>query len=126
VDWSRLPESMRRRAEELERQPPLEKVRAFLGAYVNDMDSMDEVRANIWLTASSRTRWLKLDMQALDAVLAEPQPPGVLAELVAWVANWRLDDPSDEGARAFLRQIADVLREVLAEAEQRPRGGESS
>jgi hypothetical protein len=110
---------MRRRVEELERQPPLEKVRDFLGFYVNDTDSLDEVRASLRMTAASRTWGLKLDMRALDAVLAEPQQPGVLSELVAWEANKGLDDPSDEGAAAYLRQLADMLREVLEEAEQR-------
>ncbi len=119
-----MPESMRRRAEELEQQPPLEKARAFLGTHVNDMISLDEVRASVRLNAASRIRWLRLDLHALDTLISEPQPPGLLAELVAWDANWVLDDPSDEGAKAFLRQIADILREVLAEAE-RARGGGS-
>jgi hypothetical protein len=119
VDLSRLPESMRRRAEELERQPPLEKVRDFLGNHVNDMESVDEVRADLRLVAASGTWGLKLDMRALDAVLAESQPPGVLSEMVAWDANWVLDDPSDQGAAEYLRQIAEMLREVLEEVEQR-------
>jgi hypothetical protein len=89
------------------------------------MDSLDEVRAGLRLTAASRTRWLKLDLRALDAVLAEPQPPGLLSRLVAYDANRRLNDPVGRGGRGYLRQIADVLREVLAEADQRHRRDES-
>jgi len=121
VDISRLPEPLRRRAEELERLPTVEKVRSFLGAFVADMVSLDEVQAGMRQVAASGTFGLKREMRALDQLLVEPQPPGVLAELVAWDANWVLDDPSDVGAAAFLRQIAAMLRDVLAEAEQRRR-----
>jgi hypothetical protein len=117
MDISRLPERLRRRAEELERRPTLEKVRSFLGGFVADMESFDEIRAGMRQVAASSTFGLKREMRALDEFLAEPQPPGVLAELVAWDANWRLDDPSDQGAEAFLRQIADMLRDALAEVD---------
>jgi hypothetical protein len=118
VDISRLPEPLRSRAEELERRPIPQKVRDFLRGHVTDMESFDEIRADLRLVAASTTFGLKRDMRALDEFLAEPQPPGLLARLVAWDANWPLDDPSDGAAAAFLRQIADVLREVLAEAEE--------
>jgi len=49
---------------------------------------------------------------------AEPQgPPGTLARLVGWDGNWVLDDPSDAGAAQFLRELAQLLRAVLDEAE---------
>jgi hypothetical protein len=117
VRWSGLPERMRRRQDELEGQPPLDRVRAFVGGELSDADSLDEVRAGWWQLAGMNTRALKLDLRALDAVLAAPQPPGLLSELVAWDANWVLDDTSDAGAEAFLRQIAEMLRQVVAEAE---------
>jgi hypothetical protein len=116
---------LRSRAEELERRPLLEKVRDFLGGMIGDMGSVDEVRSLLETVAASGTFGLKRDLRALDELLASPQPPGVLSELVAWEANWVLDDPSDEGAAAFLREIADMLREVIDVADQRRRPGGS-
>jgi len=118
VDISRLPEPLRGRAEELERRPTLQKVREFLSGHVNDMDSVDEIRDQLRSIAASTTFGLRSEMRALDEFLAAPRPPGQLAELVAWDANWRLDDPSDEGAEVFLRQLADMLREVVTEADE--------
>jgi hypothetical protein len=125
VDTSRLPEPLRSRAEELERRPLLEKVRDFLGGMIGDMGSVDEVRSLLETVAASGTFGLKRDLRALDELLASPQPPDVLSELVAWEANWVLDDPSDEGAAAFLRESADMLREVIDVADQRRRPGGS-
>jgi hypothetical protein len=122
VDISRLPEPLRSRAEELERRPTMEKVRDFLGLLA-DMVSLNEVRSDLEAVAASSTFGLRRDLRALVELLATPQPPGVLSELVAWEADWMLDDPSDEGAEAFLRQIAGMLREVIDEAEQRRLGG---
>jgi len=42
----------------------------------------------------------------------DPPPP----ESGAGDANWVLDDPSDAGALAFLREVAQMLREVIAAA----------
>lgn len=121
MDISRLPEPLRSRAEERERRPLLEKVRDFVGYFVNDMETLDEIRRGMEQVAASGTWGLKRDLAALDEFLAAPQPPGVLSQLVAWDANWVLDDESDEAAGEFLRQITEVLREVIAEADQRRR-----
>nr|BFE76343.1 hypothetical protein GCM10020092_096440 [Actinoplanes digitatis] len=45
-------------------------------------------------------------------------PPGTLARLVGWEANWVLDDPSDAGAARFLTDLAEMLREVIGEVER--------
>jgi hypothetical protein len=56
------------------------------------------------------------DLAGIEALLASSSnEPGVLADLVAWDANWVLDDPSDEGAKRFLREVAEMIREVLAD-----------
>lgn len=50
-------------------------------------------------------------IDAIDELLASPQPPGLLAELVALDANRALRDPSDAGARTWLEAlVADVRR----------------
>lgn len=119
MDSSRLPEPLRSRAEELDRLPPLEHVKRLLRFRVGAMGSFDEIRAEMRKTAAHATRRLMQELTHLDALLAQPQPPGLLTHLVAYEANWVLDNPSDQASAAFLRQIADLLREVLAETEQR-------
>jgi hypothetical protein len=120
MDISRLPEPLRRRAEEIERQPPVERVRGFLHTYVTDRD-WDEIRLGLRVVAASTTRGLAGYLRALDALLSQPQEPGALSWLIAHDANWSLDDTSDEAAAALLRQFADMLRDVLAEVEQKKR-----
>jgi hypothetical protein len=57
---------------------------------------------------------------ALEAVLAEPQPPGTLLQLVAGYGNRSLDhDPTDSGATVFLAGLVTMLRSIIDEAEQR-------
>ncbi|GIM96883.1 hypothetical protein [Paractinoplanes toevensis] len=117
MDLSSLPEWARRNIEERLERPPLETVRSFLGAYFNDADSFEEVRAHLRRLAQSNIRSHQEDLYALDAVIADP-PTGsnVLNHLVAWDANWVLDDPSDASSLEFLREVAQMLREVIAEA----------
>ena len=97
---------------------PLDRVRQFLLGRVNDEESLDEIRMHLRKVAPSVTHWLKLDLRDLDALLAQPQEPGLLARLVAFDANWGLDDPSDSAAKEFLQTIANLLRDVITEAEQ--------
>ena len=117
MDMSRLPESMRARVEARNALPPLDRVREFLGSFVLDADNLDEVRADLRRTAHFNTMRHHGDLAALEALLHEEHPPGTLARLVGWEANWVLDDPSDAGAAQFLRELAQMLREVIDEAE---------
>ena len=98
--------------------PARETVRLFLAGYVGDADGMEEVRDSLRRTAAVTTRSLHRNLAALEEMLSEPQPAGDLAHLVAWEANVGLDDPSDAGAAEFLGKLAQLLREVLAEAER--------
>jgi hypothetical protein len=113
---SHLPESLRRRAEQLARQSPIETVRSLLRGQVADASSLDEVRAGLRLTAESSTRGLRRDLAALEAVLSEPSEPGELVELAERDANWVLDEPTDAAAAVFLGQLVDLLRAALEEA----------
>lgn len=94
--------------------PPLERTRAFLRSYLTDSDSLDEIRDELARDVPRDPVRLRRALDGMEVVLAEPQPDGTLAHLVAVDANCSLNDPSDVGAREYLRQLADVLQEALA------------
>jgi hypothetical protein len=52
-------------------------------------------------------------LRAIEAVVADPPRDGTISYMVAVDANHQLDDPSDEGALEYLREITKLLREVL-------------
>jgi hypothetical protein len=108
-----LPEPMRARLAELNAQPPLETVREFLGGHVADAQNLDEIRARLVRIAEYSTLLHRRVLGALEAVLATSWPQDTLARLVGWDGNWVLDDPSDAGAAQFLRDLAQMLREVI-------------
>jgi hypothetical protein len=110
---SQVPDRLRQRAAELAAQEPLEQVRSLLRAHFADADSFDEATADLRRLAAVNTRSLERNLVALDAVLADPPADGSLATVVAVDGNWVLDDPSDAGARAFLREVADLHRAIL-------------
>ncbi|MEU7905384.1 hypothetical protein [Actinoplanes sp. NPDC049118] len=117
MDTSGLPESLRGRIAERVALPPIEKVRALLHGYVADAESFDEIRAELRRTARTNDFHLRQYLDALDTVLAEPQPPGTLLQLVEGDANWGIDhDQTDSGAAVFLREVAEALRSVIAES----------
>src|SRR5689334_20123487 len=99
MDLSRLPEWARQNIEERFSRPPLETVSSFLGSSLNDAETLDEVRTDLAGLAETNIRQHQEDLRALEAVIADPPAePNVLAHMVAWDANWVLDDPSDAGA----------------------------
>ena len=110
------PEPLRRRWEQMERQDPLDRVRNFLGGHFADAESFEEVEAELRSLASDTTRGIARDLRAFETVLSGPLEPGLPLRVVAWDANWVLDEPSDENALVFLHKVADMLRTVLAEA----------
>jgi hypothetical protein len=57
---------------------------------------------------------VRRDAVAIEALLADPPPPGTLTRLVAWDGNWVLDDEtSDAAAAAWLADLASLIRGVL-------------
>jgi hypothetical protein len=94
--------------------PPLESTREFLQSYCDDTDSMDEVRDAAARSAAHNPLPLQAALRGIEAIIANPPRDGTLSYMVAVDANRGLDDPSDEGALEYLREIADLLREVLA------------
>jgi hypothetical protein len=101
---------------EKEARPPLEKVRSLLNGHVADTDGWAEIRDELRMTARHSTRPLQQGAEAIDAVLTDDLPHGTLLCLVAGDAGWPLDDdPTDDGAAAFLRELAALIRSVLDE-----------
>lgn len=94
--------------------PPREATLEFLHGYVTHAESLDEVREQAVQMRAVNRRPLERGLAGIEGLLAQESPEGDLAQLVAWEANWVLDDPSDVGARAFLAGLAGLLREVLA------------
>jgi hypothetical protein len=120
MDESRLPESLRRRLAEQASMSDLDVVRRFLASHFGDADGPADARRDMERLASVNTRSLRRGLEAIQAVLADPPEAGLLSRMVAWDANWPLDDPSDAGAAAFLAEVADMVREVLATAGEPP------
>jgi hypothetical protein len=103
---------------ETEAIPPLEKLRQFLHGHFSEAESMEEVRLDLsrqlLLPGITPGRPIRHALEGLEHVLTTPQPEGTLSDLVAVDANEALDDPSDEGARRWLEDLAVMLREELA------------
>jgi len=117
MDSSHVRDQLRRRAEEVLARPPLDTVRLFLATEFGDADSFDEVRARLGRLAQVNIRSHQRDLLAFEAVIADPPPqPGVLSHMVAFDAGWELDNHSDATALEFLRQVAQMLREVIGAA----------
>ncbi|MCY1141840.1 hypothetical protein OWR29_27910 [Actinoplanes sp. Pm04-4] len=117
MDQSQLPEPMRARRAERDARTPLQKVQDLLRGFVLDTDGLDQTRAEMVDAAGYTTRYLRQQLEALEWALEADLPPGTLLHLVESDANIGLDDdPTDAGAAVFLRQVADILRGVLAEA----------
>ncbi|MDQ0366560.1 hypothetical protein [Catenuloplanes indicus] len=112
---SALPEPMRARLAAKNAMPPMEVLREFLMGDVADF-SLDEVRDNLAEIARGSTRSHERALAAIEAVLTDPPPAGELLHLVSWYANRALRDKTDAGAAGFLREVADILRDVITEA----------
>jgi hypothetical protein len=92
---------------------PLEATREFLQEYCGDAYSLDEVRRAVVFTKAHRPRRMQAILRAIETVIADPPRDGTLSYMVAVDANYQLDDPSDEGALEYLRDIVNMLHGVL-------------
>jgi hypothetical protein len=104
----------------LRRPTGIEAAREFLQTYVSDAD-MNQLRAIVEHMRNVNAVTIIDGLEGIEDVLAEAQPAGVLAELVARDANRSLDDSSEEGARTWLAQLAGRVREWLGDAAPPPR-----
>jgi len=94
-------------------RPPIEVVRSYLQLRVSDAVSNDEIQRDMQRLRERDPKRLADTADAIDAVLAGPNPPGVLARLVGWDGNRSLTDSSDEGAADWLRDLAARMRSSL-------------
>jgi hypothetical protein len=116
---------LRARERELDEAPPLETVTWFLRAFGADAGGLEGFRDEVESTVATNPRPVVRGLKALEALLAGPPlPEGTLARLVAWEANQGLDDPSDAGARAWLEDLAALVRDALDQPEEPPQGPE--
>ena len=98
----------------------LEVARAYLAHHVHDADRKTlelDVRGMLKLNPGS-----VIDaVEAIEELLAVAQEPGTLHALVLNDANRMLGDDTDATAAAWLRRLADQLREWLGEYAPPPR-----
>ena len=92
-------------------EPHLEVTRDFLLTFCADMETMEEVKANITGIAE---HFLRRCLAGLEGVLADPPPDDTLSKMVAWEVGWVLDDTSEEGARKWIGELAQLVRDSLA------------
>jgi hypothetical protein len=106
-------DEVRRRMEAMLRAPkppPLEVARKYLAFHVYDAD-FEDLKRDV-----PRSPAIVMDaIEAIEALLATPQEPGVLHALVLNDANRTLADDTDATAAVWLRKLADHLRECLGE-----------
>lgn len=112
-----VPDKLRARANQ-PAPPPLDQVRDFLRGYVADADGFDDLRTEMVRMTEVNRATVGRYAEAIEALLADPPPPGTLAPLVAMDGNWVLDDDtSDTAAASWLAEVAAMIRGVLAGTE---------
>lgn len=93
----------------------LEKVTKFLFGTFGDAGSLDEAFSDIKQTANRNPAYLTDKLNALEELLQESAYDDFFAHLVAWEANWVLEDTSDDRAKQWLREIAEMIRQSLGD-----------
>ena len=115
-----MDDKLRQRMLEMLKPPtPLEAARSFLQSYVFDAD-LDTLEKTVRHMVSVNSRTIVQGVTGMEAILRTPLPPGTLASLVARDANRSLDDPSDEGAAAWLADLAARVRQWMGHAAPAP------
>jgi hypothetical protein len=92
-------------------EPPLDATRRFLWTYYGDMDGRVEKR--IARMAKNNSRTLLQGLAGIEGVLIAPPEPGVLNRMVACEIGIVVDPVGDEGTKAWLKEVAVVLRRHL-------------
>ena len=88
----------------------LDRLREFLLYYIHDGD-----RDLLRLEAAQDPGPMIDAVEAIEEVLAQPQAPGMLSEIVMYEGNRMLADQSDATASSWLKQLAADLREWLGD-----------
>jgi hypothetical protein len=96
---------------------PVEGTQRFLHSFCLDVDSMDSIRCDVASMILINPRSILEGLSSIERLLAEPLlMEGVLVRLVEYDAGWVLEDCNDAGARAWLSNLAELLREELHKA----------
>lgn len=98
-----------------ESPPPIEASKKFLRSFFSDSLDLQEVYDEIKDLASQNPRSILRGLRGIEALLEEPSENGILSNLVAWEANYVLDDPSDIRARAWLEDVVRNTKQILSE-----------
>jgi|GEM_PF-3061056 len=101
-------------------KPPLEEAIHFLSGYWGDEGMLDAIHAEMEETIAFNPRSVVRGLQAIETLLLDPPADGTLLDMVLWDANHPLDDPSEESAKIWLREMAEFVRDVLGD-KQPPR-----
>ena len=102
--------------------PPVDAARKFLHSFFAE-ESWEDAREQIASLAAVNTRSILAGLAGIEALLADPPTgPYVLQNLVWWVAGREEEGLTEAGATAWLREVAEMVREVLGD-KQPPRLG---
>lgn len=96
------------------RPPALERARSFLLYHVHDSDPElleRDLRGLMKVNASP----IIDAVDAIEEVIAVPQPSGTISGIVAYEGNQMLDDDTDEAAALWLKELALQLRRLLGD-----------
>lgn len=74
---------------------------------------MQEVAEDIESLANTHPHTIRRYLLNLEVVLASELPPGQLLDLVLWDANIGLENPTDEAAANWLKELANLMRGIL-------------
>jgi len=90
--------------------PALERARSFLMYYVHDSDP-ELLKVDV----KNSTAAIIDGIEAIEEIMATPQVPGTLYQIVAYEGNRMLSDDTDATAAAWLKKLTVDLREWLGE-----------
>lgn len=91
----------------------LEAARKFLHIYGAESGSFEEVKAKVKSDIALYPKNILEGLKGIERIIANPpSQAGTLAYLVAIEANWPLDDPTDEGAMIWLKEMVQIIRDV--------------
>lgn len=105
-------------------KPDRDAVRDLLIEHVHDSCTLDEIRSDIRYSAtfSALGAWeLRQALLSFESFMADPPLDGTMMWLVAGYGNWEIDGASEEDYAGFLREMLQILREEVVEAEARQR-----
>jgi hypothetical protein len=102
---------------------PLEAARAYLLTYCLDAESFEEVERSVAKMMTIDSVTLREGLAGIEGLLLDPPEAGTLRSLVVQETSWVLEDDTDEGAKAWLKKVALMLRRHLGAGVREPANG---